>query len=291
MNDFGSSIRMRFVLALAAVGVLAACTDMSVQRTPGVERMYVLYCGEGSAPDMARWTPGVAANVNKPITLSNSCYLIKHVKGWMLWETGYSESILGNANGYPTPVLHWYWRAPKSLTQQIAELGLTLDDIAYVGFSHAHPDHVGNGSLFTRATLFIQQSEYDFYLGPKGKPPAPPANYAKLLENPTQKLRGDQDVFGDGSVMILSSPGHTPGHQSLLVKLPKTGPVLLTGDAAHFRDNWDTPRAPVQNFSKDQTLASLERLKTVAAANNAQVWINHDVVQTAALKKSPAYYD
>src|SRR6185295_17664795 len=74
----------------------------------GVERMYVLYCGEGNAPDTSRWTPGVPANVMKPITLSNSCYLIKHAKGWMLWETGYSESIAGNAQGHPTAVLHWY---------------------------------------------------------------------------------------------------------------------------------------------------------------------------------------
>jgi N-acyl homoserine lactone hydrolase len=281
----------QFFASLLVVALIAGCANTSNTADSGVERMYVLYCGEGNAPDMARWTPGVAANVNKPITLSNSCYLIKHAKGWMLWETGYSESIVGNANGYPTPVLHWYWRAPKSLTQQLAELGLTPNDIAYVGFSHAHPDHIGNGSLFTRATLFIQESEYDFYLGPKGNPPAAPANYTKLRENPTTKLHGDQDVFGDGSVVILSSPGHTPGHQSLLVKLPKTGPVLLTGDAAHFRDNWDTPRAPVQNFSKEATITSLEKLKKVAAANNAQVWINHDVVQTATLKKSPAYYD
>jgi N-acyl homoserine lactone hydrolase len=279
-----------FSFALCVVAFISACAGTS-DRATGVERLYVLYCGEGDAPDTSRWTPGVAANVNKPITLSNSCYLIKHAKGWMLWETGYSESIAGDAKGYPTAVLHWRWRASKSLTQQLAELGLTPDDISYVGFSHAHPDHIGNGSLFTRATLFIQEPEYDFYMAPKGKPPAPPANYEKLRANPTTKLHGDYDVFGDASLMILSSPGHTPGHQSLLVKLPKTGAVLLTGDAAHFRENWDTPRAPVQNFDKDATIASLQKLKALAAANNAQVWINHDVAQTATLRMSPAYYE
>ena len=281
----------QFLMSLFAAALIAGCASTSNTAGNGVERMCVLYCGEGNAPDMARWTPGVAANVNKPITLSNSCYLIKHAKGWMLWETGYSESIAGNANGYPTPVLHWYWRAPKSLTQQLADLGLSPNDIAYVGFSHAHPDHVGNGSLFTRANLFIQESEYDFYIGPKGKPPVEPANWSKLRDNPTTKLHGDYDVFGDGSVTILTSPGHTPGHQALLVKLPRTGPVLLTGDAVHFRDNWDTPRAPVQNFDKEATITSVEKLKKVAATNNAQVWINHDSAQTATLKKSPAFYE
>ena len=283
--------RTRSIFSLVLAALIAGCAGTTATRDTGVERMYVLYCGEGNAPDMSRWTPGVKANEGKPITLSNSCYLLKHAKGWMLWETGYSESIAGNAKGYPTPVLHWYWRGPKSLTQQLAELGLSPTDISYVGFSHAHPDHIGNGSVFTRATLFIQEPEYDFYLGPKGKPPAPPANYEKLRANPTTKLHGDYDVFGDGSVRILSSPGHTPGHQSLLVKLPKTGPVLLTGDAAHFRDNWDTPRAPVQNYDKDATISSLQKLKSVAAANHAQVWINHDAAQTATLRMSPAYYE
>ncbi len=281
----------QFLMSLVAAALIAGCAHTSNTANGGVERLYVLYCGEGNAPDMARWTPGVTTNVNRPITLSNSCYLIKHVQGWMLWETGYSESIVGNAQGNPTAALHWYWRAQKSLSQQLTELGLTPNDIAYVGFSHAHPDHVGNGSLFTRAKLLIQEPEYDFYISPKGKPPSAPANWSKLRDNPTTKLHGDYDVFGDGSVTILSSPGHTPGHQSLLVKLPRTGPVLLTGDAAHFKDNWDTPRAPVQNFDKEATITSLDKLKKAAAANNAQVWINHDFAQTATLKKSPAYYE
>jgi N-acyl homoserine lactone hydrolase len=278
-------------IVLITAALIAGCATTSNTAGSGVERMYVLYCGEGNSTDKSRWTPGVAANVNKPVTLSNSCYLIKHAKSWMLWETGYAESLAAKPDGLAAGALHWYWRAPRTLTQQLADLGLTPNDITYVGFSHAHPDHVGNGSLFTRAQLLVQEPEYDFYLGPKGKPPAEPANWSKLRDNPTTKLHGDYDVFGDGSVLILTSTGHTPGHQSLLVKLPKTGSVLLTGDAAHFKDNWDTPRAPVQNFDKEATITSLEKLKKAAASTNAQVWINHDVEQTATLRKSPAYYE
>jgi N-acyl homoserine lactone hydrolase len=277
------------LLALLSIAMLAACAGMSDQKPSGVERMYVLYCGEGTAPDQSRWSPGV--NVGKPITLSNSCYLIKHAKGWMLWETGYSESIAAMPEGFVTPVLTWRWKAPKTLSAQLAEIGVAPTDIAYLGFSHAHPDHIGNGSLFPAATLYIQEAEYDFYLGPKGKPPAPPANYDRLRSNRTMKLNGDHDVFGDGSVVILSSPGHTPGHQSLLVQLPKTGRVLLTGDAAHFRDNWDNRRAPVQNFNKELTVQSMDRLAKVAATSKAQIWINHDPAQTATLRKSPAYIE
>ena len=284
------SVVARTLLLLSLLW-LAGCAG-TADKPVGVERLYVLYCGEGTAPDKSRWTPGVKENEGKPIALTNSCYLIKHAKGWLLWETGYSESLLAMMpKGYPTPNLSWVWKNPKTLTQQIADLGLTPAQINYVGFSHAHPDHIGNGSLFTGATLYIQESEYDFYLGPKGKPPSPPANWEKLRGNTTVKLKGDYDLFGDGSVTILTSTGHTPGHQSLLVKLPHTGPVLLTGDAVHFRDNWDTPRAPVQNYDKEATIRSVEKLKGVAAQNKAQVWINHDAAQTATLKLAPAYYD
>jgi glyoxylase-like metal-dependent hydrolase (beta-lactamase superfamily II) len=268
--------------------IATACANIADQKEARVERMYVLYCGEGTAADQSRWSPGV--NVGKPIVLSNSCYLIKHPKGWMLWETGYSESIASMPE-YATPVLTWRWKASKTLSAQLAEIGVTPSQVTHLGFSHAHPDHVGNGSLFPTATLYVQEPEYDFYLGPRGKPPAAPANWQKLRSNPVVKLHGDYDVFGDGSVTILSSPGHTPGHQSLLVRLPKTGAVLLTGDAAHFKDNWDHRRAPVQNYNKEQTIESMDRLANIAAVNHAQIWINHDPEQTAQLKKAPAYIE
>src|SRR6476469_1367712 len=215
---------LKRAVALSFITALAGCACTSGQKQSGVDRMYVLYCGEGTAPDQSRWSPGV--NVGKPITLSNSCYLVKHGADWMLWETGYSQTIAATSEPYTTLVLTWYWKASKNLTAQLAELGVAPEEITYLGFSHAHPDHVGNGSLFPKARLYIQQAEYDFYLAPTGKPPAAPANWDKLRSNPTFKLNGDYDVFGDGSVMILASPGHTPGHQSLLVRLPKRGPVL-----------------------------------------------------------------
>lgn len=292
MNRLQAALTLRILCALTAIGALgtiASCADAPIQRAAGVERLYVLFCGEGTAADRSRWSPGV--DVGKPITLANSCYLIKHAKGWMLWETGFNESIATMKDGFPTPVLHWRWNAHKSLTGQLADLGLKPADISHLGFSHAHQDHIGNGSLFAAGTLYIQQAEYDFYLGPKGKPPSIPANFDKLRDSKRVTLNGDHDIFGDGSVTIISTPGHTPGHQSLLLKLPKTGAVLLTGDAAHFQENFNQRRSPVQNANREQTLQSMDKIAAVAAANKAQIWINHDVDQTAKLKKSPAYIE
>ena len=98
-------------------------------------------------------------------------------------------------------------------------------------------------------------------------------------------------MFGDGSVTIISTPGHTPGHQSLLVRLPKTGAVVLSGDVAHFKDNWDNRRVPALNTSKEQTLASMQRIADIMAKEHAQLWINHDKPQSDAQKKAPDYYE
>jgi glyoxylase-like metal-dependent hydrolase (beta-lactamase superfamily II) len=92
-------------------------------------------------------------------------------------------------------------------------------------------------------------------------------------------------------VVIVSTPGHTPGHQSLLIRLPKTGAVVLSGDAVHFKDNWDNRRVPALNFNKDQTVASMQRIADILAKEHGQLWINHDKPQTDAQKKSPEFYE
>ena len=105
------------------------------------------------------------------------------------------------------------------------------------------------------------------------------------------KLEGDHDVFGDGSVTIIATPGHTPGHQCLLVKLPKTGAVLLSGDAVHFKDNWENRRVPSQNADKDKTVTSMQRMAEVMAKERALLWINHDKAQRDTQKLSPEFYE
>ena len=164
-----------------------------------------------------------------------------------------------------------------------ADAGSEAGDIKYVAISHTHPDHIGNVELFPQAMLLVQKAEYD-WPNADGTPRFKPGH-------PVTKLEGDYDVFGDGSVTILSTPGHTPGHESLLVKLPKTGAVVLSGDAAHFQSNFDNRRVPSANFDKDKTITSMQRLADVAAKEHAQLWINHDAAQRATLKMAPDYYD
>ena len=105
------------------------------------------------------------------------------------------------------------------------------------------------------------------------------------------KLNGDHDVFGDGSVVIKSTPGHTIGHQSLFVRLPKTGPVLLSGDMTHLMENWQAKRSPWFNFDLVQSTRSMNEMEQFMALTGAKLWINHDRAQNAAIPKAPAFVE
>jgi len=263
------------VAALAWTAVLAGAAG-------GLERLYMLDCGQNIGKDQSRWSPGV--NEGKSIEFSDNCYLIRHAKGLLLWDTGIPDAVAAMPDGMVVANGAITQRRAKTLAAQLAEIGVKPADITYVAVSHTHGDHVGNVALFPFSTIFIQGTEYEWAMTQPVKP-------AFAATQPIEKLTGDRDVFGDGSVMILSTPGHTPGHQSLLVVLAKTGPVLLSGDAVHIRDNWENRRVPSMNTNREQTLASMQRIASMLETRKAQLWINHDKAQSAQLRYAPAYYE
>jgi N-acyl homoserine lactone hydrolase len=272
----------RCVMAIAAAAILGGIARAETPTAPGVQRLYILNCGEGTAGDVSRWSPGV--NEGQSMDFVDSCYLIRHGKDWLLWDTGIPEAVATMPGGLvPADPRMTTWHLPRTLSSQLQEIGVSAADIAAVAVSHTHPDHIGNVELFPNAMLYVQKAEYE-WPGPNNAPRFKP-------EHPVTKVGGDLDVFGDGSVTILSTPGHTPGHQSLMVKLPQTGAVVLTGDAVHFQSNWDNRRVPALNVNKEQTLASMQRLSDILARDKAQLWINHDKAQRATLRLSPAYYE
>ncbi|MEW6450842.1 MAG: N-acyl homoserine lactonase family protein [Pseudomonadota bacterium] len=267
-------------LAFAAAAICFAVSAQSASAA-GVERLYILNCGEGVAGDIGRWSPGV--NEGKPMDFVDNCYLIKHSSGWLLWDTGITDAVANMPDGLkPSDPRATLWKRPKTLAAQLAELNVKPSDIKYVAISHTHPDHIGNVTMFPQSTLLVQQAEYDWPspLGPRFKP-----------EHPVNKLNGDHDVFGDGSLTLIATPGHTPGHQSLLVKLPKTGAILLSGDMVHFKSNWENRGVPVNNDSQDKSKASMEKAAGILAKEKAQLWINHDKAQRDSLKMSPQYFE
>lgn len=207
-----------------------------------------------------------------------SCYLIKHGDDYMLWDTGHAMTM---------PKV-----APKvSLVDLLAKLDVKPDQIKYVGISHYHADHTGQIDSFPKATLLIGAREWEAISAPK---PAQGVNFKPFEswikgESKVEPQSLDKDVFGDGTVIMLRTPGHTPGHSSLLVKVSQMGPVILTGDAVHFRENYDSDGVPSFNYDRAETVASIERIKKIAANLKATVIIQHDARDVEKLPAFPAF--
>jgi N-acyl homoserine lactone hydrolase len=164
----------------------------------------------------------------------------------VLWDTGLDDSLAGRRE----PLIfndHAAFTVSNSLADQLAELGHPASSIDYLARSHFHPDHVGNVGLFAGATLLVQRDEYETAFGPRALEQYDPAGYSSLRGNRVIPLEGDHDVFGDATVVIYRTPGHTVGSQSLLVDLANTGPVLITGDLARSLENSSARAVPAIN--------------------------------------------
>ena len=286
------------VLAASALIGLAAWPSAHAQTRkpapPKSVRMYVLDCGKITVEngDRMGFKPGELATAN----MVTPCFLIVHPRGTMMWDTGEIPDSAFKSG--VTPQTAGAFTVDRPLLPQLAALGYTPADITYLALSHYHGDHVANASLFARSTWIVQKGDRDAIFAPrvdmKGKlgGVGDLAYFAGLDKSKTLLLKGeDHDVFGDGTVVIKFTPGHTPGHQSLLVKLPKTGALVLSGDAAHFQSNWENRRVPSLNTSAEQTRASMQRIADILAKEKATLWINHDKAQRDTLSLAPAYYE
>lgn len=284
-----------FAFMIAGTADADAASQLPDPVKAGVaDRLYRLDCGHSLANDESVWTPG--ENVGRSIQFSSTCWLMKHGNEWLVWDTGVPESALNNPRGWSTIPSLIVYHLDKTLTAQLAEIGLKPSDITRVAISHTHGDHIGNMGLFSNATVLMQRAEHDWINSPNG--PNDNVNQLmalarKLLGSPKnlQLLDGDTDVFGDGSVTLISTPGHTPGHQSLLVHLKNSGFIILSGDVAHSEENFDKDIVPSLNTNKAASIASMERVKKLIGTYKAAFFINHYKKQTETLRLLPAFYD
>ncbi|MDX1382319.1 MAG: N-acyl homoserine lactonase family protein [Thermoanaerobaculia bacterium] len=282
-----SSAAVVLVLAACAPGEDAAVSDATDPAPPPL-RLYVFGCGELKAQAHQYELFSLTAEEAGTDRLSVYCYLIDHPRGRLLWDGGVPADIAGLEGWHEvhTALTH----LERSLADQLADLDLGPADIDFVAFSHLHWDHVGQGAQFTESVHLIQRPEHEAAFVPEPTVPFfDPALYGALADNETLRLDGDHDVFGDGRVVIKSTPGHTPGHQSLYVELASTGPVVLSGDLYHFRANYELGRVPTFNVDAEQTRASMAALDTFLAESGAELWIEHDALRPMEL--SPAFYD
>jgi N-acyl homoserine lactone hydrolase len=271
---------------LAAAAILPGQTRKPAP--PKTPRLYIFDCGsiKGLSPAAFGFTKEQLATTDFAVT----CYLIVHPKGTLMWDVGVIPDSAFKGDG--APVTQGVSTANKPLKPQLAAIGYTPADINYLAMSHYHSDHTANANDFAGATWIVEQAERDAMFAEKPASIMQAASYSALKNSKTVILHGeDYDVFGDGTVVLKSTPGHTPGHQVLFLKLAKTGPLLLAGDLYHYSEERFTDKVPTFEFNKEQSLASRAKMEDFLKKSGAQLWIEHDYLLHAKLKKAPEYYE
>lgn len=219
-------------------------------------------------------------------TFADPFYVIDHPKGRLLWDAGLAEGLVGQ-KPFTTPNGAFTVSRKDSIANQLKAINLSPKDFDFIALSHTHFDHTGSASKFAEATWLVQETEYDFITSDAQKNGDNYGAIAALTK--VKKLNGDFDVFGDGTVVIKSMPGHTPGHQVLYLKLKNAGSILLTGDLYHLQENRNHRGVPSFNFNVEQTLKSMDTFEAFAKETNAKVFIQHSVTDFNKLPKYPKF--
>jgi N-acyl homoserine lactone hydrolase len=290
-----STHRLVVLIRRAAVGLLASLlaggwyAERRVAAQAGSYglRLYVFDCGYliNLSPETYNLT---RQDVPDP-TMSVPCFLVVHSKGALIFDTGLGDRLVGRPPYLTKRGAAMSQVVLKTLSSQMAEVGYAPDRVNYLVLSHMHFDHVGNANDFAgpATTWLVQQVERDAMFG---DPKAINPDYAALKDAKTQLLNGDHDVFGDGTVVVKSTPGHTVGHQVLFLRLSKTGPIVLSGDLYHYPGERILNRMPDRERSAG-TPEARAKIEALVKDTGAQLWIGHDIATFAKLKKSPEYYE
>ena len=248
--------------------------------------LWRLDCGTIAVNDLSQFSDTFAYAGEKKV-LTDSCYLVRHDEAYMMWDTGLPATLLNAPQPADAPM------APtlaRTLPDQLKEIGIDTARIETVGISHYHFDHVGQAADFPKAKLMIGAADLAAFNADPLPFGAEPDLVKPWLNSgaPVEAVEGDRDVFGDGTVIMLSTPGHTPGSHALLVRLKDKGPVLLSGDVVHFEEQFENGGVPPFNTDRAETLASMERLQKIAAGLKATLIVQHDAGDIAKLPAFPA---
>jgi glyoxylase-like metal-dependent hydrolase (beta-lactamase superfamily II) len=287
-----------WLVALALALPLVSTARVSVQtKPPAVKslRLYVFDCGtltpNREGVERYHVTMQEVGEIRMPVP----CFLIAHPRGTLMWDVGVIpdsvvEAQKNNAKADVNPTVAAV--VTRTLKSQLAEAGYSPSDITYVAISHAHIDHTANLNAFAGSTWLTRGGERDF-MRTENNPRVRPEFYTALENGKTVVIDTDEhDVFGDGTVIMKAAPGHTPAHQVLIVKLARTGSVMLSGDLYHYPEERTFKRAPPDNeFNVAQSAASRRVIEDYLAKTKMPLWIEHDYEFITTLKRSPQFYD
>jgi N-acyl homoserine lactone hydrolase len=281
---------------LTAIAALAALT-FAAPAPPKSVRVYVFDGGKLDGGDPSRFS--LKREEMAVADMSIAAYLIVHPRGTLMWDSGALPDKELTAEGTTTRyriVLpngnERFVTASQKLASQLAKTGYAPRDINYLALSHYHYDHTGNANMFAGATWLVRQVERDIMFPDKPNALTRPETYSALKASKTTIIKTDDyDVFGDGTVVLKATPGHTPGHQVLFVTLAKTGPLVISGDLYHYPEERKLNRVPTFDTDPKQTAASRAALELFMKKAGAQLWIQHDLAAFMKLNKAPAFYE
>jgi glyoxylase-like metal-dependent hydrolase (beta-lactamase superfamily II) len=293
MSDFHMR-RLRVsivVLVCCAALTIQVSTSVTAQPRPAVPptpRIYIFDNGAIAGLDPQLF--GFKREEVKEPDFVDVSYLIVHPRGTLMFDSGGIPDAEFKADG--TPAVDGVMRATRPLKPQMAAIGYTPSDVTYFAMSHYHSDHTANANDFAGATWIVQKAERDAMFAAAPAAIMKPEHFSALKGARTKLLDNeDFDVFGDGSVVIKSTPGHTPGHQVLFVKLARRGPVLLVGDLYHYPEEITTGRTPSFEWNAEISKASRARVQAFLKQSAAEMWIGHDKATNDKLPKAPKYID
>jgi len=282
-------MKFRVFTACLVAALLSAGCAQTPSRAAG-PRLYILDCG-----DIKPMDPNLFGLKKEEIagdaSFVSPCYLVVHARGTLIWDVGQIPDAQIPVDGTEV-VVQEIIKAKYKLVPQLQKLGYSPADITYVAMSHYHLDHTANANLFAGSTWIVQQAEYDAMFGATEFAIRDASSYSMLKDAKRITLNNaDHDVFGDGTVVIKTAPGHTPGHQMLFLRLKKFGPLLLEGDLYHLPEERTLDRVPTFDFDAAMTRATRVKTEAFLKETGAQMWIQHDPPTNAKLRKAPEYYD
>jgi glyoxylase-like metal-dependent hydrolase (beta-lactamase superfamily II) len=272
-------------IALLGLGAMQAPTPLPSSAPPPLS-LWRLDCGAFQIKDFGGFFSDTFAYPTKqPKKIVSSCYLVRHGDRYMLWDTGLTAKLAGRTHETPDQTMS----LGKSIIDQLKQINVRPDQIELIGISHHHGDHTGQAANFPKAKLVMGKADLDVLRGSSVPEGSTPVYLKPWLEGsaPLLEATGDVDLFQDGRVVMLSLPGHTPGHYALLVRLA-SGPVLLSGDLYHFTEQVPIRGVPPFNSSRAETLASMDRFDKIARNLGAKVVIQHEPADIAKLPIFPA---
>jgi len=275
------------VVGIAALAPHASAAELAPMPKVTSPRLYVFDCGTlvYNKPEDYNLKREEVKDTNMGVT----CYLVVHPQGMLLYDTGLNDRLVGRP--LYENVLEGYAQIKfNTLSGQLADIGVSPRAIDYLVLSHYHWDHVGNAGDFAGSTWLVYKGDRDRMFSKEARAYSWFGQYSALERSKTMLLSGDHDVFGDGTVIVIATPGHTEGHCSLLVRLKNTGPVVLSGDLYHYAEERDLNRMPEEEKTSG-TVQSRRKVEELLRRTGAKLWIGHSMEFFRTVRKSPAWYD